>query len=531
MARGSHASDDSGLAMLWVIMLMIVVAGATALMGSLIQGAQWSSRNSARTQTSAMTAESGVDTALAALESSVGLKVPCRWTSDDASGEESSTRNVTVSYFSDAEATDPIPCTDGVGVSVKPMAAFIKSMGVTGTGVAHQLEMLVRLEAVPGTYFDKAIFSEEFFGPSQVVSEQGNVGNDADIYSNGDISLSNNDVIAGSLQVYGDVTLAQTAQVLGSIWATGNISIDNNARVGGDVKTSGTNEPGSGNVDLGNNAFVGGSVYATGKVTGTGTVSGTRNNDQAGVVDPPLRPFPVVNYDAASIAKWQSQEFDILNLSCSQAETYLKGVSNAAIDSGKTAMTRTKPVVIRVTRCTVADGRNGSGVLTGAYSSGVKKGIFGLNFGANSGEVISLNTDVAVISDDGWNAVNNLTIKSTTTATRRMWMMTPSNSPRVVGEPYPNCPTVTSGPKTYFPGSITLENNALVQPSVKLFIFTPCRAWVSNNGTTSGMIYADVVDTKNNFAGQYYPMDVPGLVDTTWSYQVDTVYKREVPVS
>ena len=45
------------------------------------------------------------------------------------------------------------------------------------------------------------------------------------------------------------------------------------------------------------------------------------------------------------------------------------------------------------------------------------------------------------------------------------------------------------------------------------------------------MIYADVVDTKNNFAGQYYPMDVPGLVDTTWSYQVDTVYKREVPVS
>ena len=69
--------------MLWVIMLMIVVAGATVLMGSLIQGAQWSSRHSARTQTSTMTAESGIDTALAALEASVGLNVPCSWIADD----------------------------------------------------------------------------------------------------------------------------------------------------------------------------------------------------------------------------------------------------------------------------------------------------------------------------------------------------------------------------------------------------------------------------------------------------------------
>ena len=531
MDRRSRVRDDSGLAMLWVIMLMIVVAGATVLMGSLIQGAQWSSRYSGRAQTSTMTAESGIDTALAALEASVGLNVPCSWTADDESGEESSTRTVTITYFADSQATNSIPCTQGSGVPVKPLAAFIASQGVTGSGVGHQLEMLVRLEAVPGTYFDKAIFSEEFFGPSQVVSEQGNVGNDADIYSNGDISLANNDVIAGSLQVYGDVTLAQTAHVLGSIWATGDITISNNARVDGDVKTSGTEPGSSGNVSLGNNAFVGGSIFAAGSITGNGTVSGTRNDGQTGIVDPPQRPFPVVNYDAASIAKWQSQGFAILNLTCSQAENYLKGITNATIDGGKTAKTRTTPVVVRVTKCTAADGRDGSGVLAGAFGSGSKKGFFGIYFGANSGDTISLNTDVAVISDDGWNAVNNLTIQSTTTDTRRMWMMTPSNSPRVTGTPYPNCPTVTSGSKTYYPGSLTLENNALVKPAVKLFMFTPCRAWVSNNGTTSGMVYADVVDTKNNFAGQYYPMDVPGLVDTTWSYQVDTVYKREVPVS
>ncbi len=531
MAKGSRARDDSGLAMLWVIMLMIVVAGATVLMGSLIQGSQWSSRYSGRTQTSTMTAESGIDTALAALEASVGLNVPCGWTADDDSGEESSSRSVTINYFSDTQATNSIDCVEGSGVSVKPLAAFIESQGLTGSGVAHRLEMLVRLEAVPGTYFDKAIFSEEFFGPSQVVSEQGNVGNDADIYSNGEISLANNDVIAGSLQVYGDVTLAQTAQVLGSIWATGDITISNNARVGGDVKTSGS-EPGSnGDVSLGNNAVVGGSVFAAGTITDTGTVAGTRNAGQTGIVDPPHRPFPVVNFDAASKAKWQSQGFTLLTMTCSAAENYLKGIPNAAVDGGLTAKTRTTPVVIEVAACTGADGRDGSGVLAGAFGSGVKKGLFGLNFGANSGETLALNTDVAVISDDGWNAVNNLTIKSTTTATRRMWIMTPSDSPRVTGTPYPNCPTVTVGPKTYYPGSITLENNALVQPSVKLFLFTPCNAWVSNNGTTSGMVYADVVDTKNNFAGQYYPMDVPGLVDTTWNYQVDTVYKREVPVS
>ncbi len=531
MTRVPRAQDDSGLAMLWVIMLMIVVAGSTVLMGSVIQGAQWSSRYSARSQTSTMTAESGVDSALAALETSVGLNVPCSWIADDEAGDEDATRSVSITYFADSQATSPIECTDGSGVSVKPMAAFIESQGITGSGVGRQLEMLVRLEAVPGTYFDKAIFSEEFFGPSQVVSEQGNVGNDADIYSNGDISLANNDVIAGSLQVFGDVVLAQTAQVLGSIWATGDITISNNARVGGDVKTSGS-EPGSdGDVSLANNAFVGGSIFAAGDITGSGTVAGTRNSGQSGVVDPPVRPFPTVNYDAASRTKWQSQGFSLLDLTCTQAEKYLKGISAPTVDGGLTAKTRTSPVVVRVVRCTSGDGRDGSGVLTGAFSSGVKKGIFGLNFGANSGETIALNTDVAVISDDGWNAVNNLTIKSTTTQTRRMWMMTPSNSPRVSGSPYPNCPTVTSGSKTYYPGSITLENNALVQPTVKLFIFTPCRTWVSNNGTTAGMIYADVVDTKNNFAGQYYPMDVPGLVDTTWTYQVDTVYKREVPVS
>ena len=209
--------------------------------------------------------------------------------------------------------------------------------------------MLVRLEAVPGTYFDKAIFSEEFFGPSQVVSEQGNVGNDADIYSNGDISLANNDVIAGSLQVYGDVTLAQTAQVLGSIWATGDITISNNARVGGDVKTSGTEPGSSGNVSLGNNAVVGGSIFAAGSITGNRNCLRHAERRSTGIVDPPLRPFPVVNYDAASKAKWQTPGgFALLALTCSQAENYLKGITNATIDGGKTAKTRTTPVVVEV---------------------------------------------------------------------------------------------------------------------------------------------------------------------------------------
>lgn len=459
---------DDGVAMISVMMISLI-ATTSVLAVYQIASHELNETSQAHERVSSIgAAEAGLDLTLATLGTA---PLPCTVSGTLAGAPQSGTYAVAVSYYATYPATgSPLSCTPGIGPSATPAAALLRSTGSTGATVGGErvMEALVKLTPLPTGSLDKALFSDRSFQPTNSVTLYGNVGNDADIYTNGNFACANNEVLRGSVFSQGTLSASNNCTVLVDYYARGNVTLSHNVTVGHDAKSS------RGNIALTNSARVEHDAIANGTNTG-GTVVNNRVSG-ATLADPPSQVFPTLEFDLAdwTAAGW-TRHVDA-GSDCALAHATVTDMS------GQTA-----PTVLR-TSCAMAWSGNTS---------------------------VSLGADLAIFSTAGFTASNNFTVRSTNASVRKFYLIVPTSSGTA------NCTA---------PG-ISLRNNTTFQSSVQVMLFTPCQVSIANNDAGYGQIYGGVVTVSNNFTLRYRPASIPGVEwigGTATAFSRDLVYKREV---
>jgi hypothetical protein len=460
-------NNDRGVAMVSVLMATMITTTTVIAAYNVSRHELNRTTQGHRKLSSIGAAEAGLDLALSMLGSA---PLPCNLTGQLNAEPLTATYSVSIAYYATYPVTgSALTCTQGSGPSGLPAAALLVSNGQAGdTATARTMEALARLTAAPTGSMDKAMFSDRSFAPTNNVTLYGNVGNDADIYTNGNFSCSNNQVIRGSVYSQGTLTASNNCTVDVDYVARGNITASQNVTVGHDMRSS------RGNITMYNSARVNHDAVAFGTNTG-GTVVNNRVSG-ATVADPPAQVLPTVNFDAQDWqdAGWTRQINAGSN--CTQAYDEIAAMSS-----------QTVPTVV-ITTCA-------------------------LTWSGNT--TITLGADLAVFSTGGFTARNNFRVRSDNSTVRKFYLVVPSSSATS------NCTS---------PG-ITLQNNTTFESTVNTMFFTPCRVSIQNNDGGYGQIYAGLLEVSNHFTLRYRPASVPGVEwtgSTIYNYMRDLVYKREI---
>lgn len=461
-------TNDDGVAMISFLMIMVIVSTTAVAAYQVSRHDIDRMTLSQRRVSNVGAAEAGLDLALSMLGSA---PLPCTVTGTLDANPQVGEYSVAISYYATYPATgSPLGCTQGIGPSATPATALLRSVGTAGatSSTSRTMEALARLTAVPTGSLDKALFSDRSFTPTNNVTVHGNVGNDADLYTNGNFTCANNETIKGSVYSQGTLTASNNCTVQVDYHARGNVSLTNNVSIGHDVKSS------RGNITMSNNATVSHDAIAFGTNSG-GTVVNNRVSG-ATIADPPAQVMPTVNFDAAewSAAGW-TRQLDA-GSNCAQAYSEIAAMS-----------TQATPTVIRTT-CA-------------------------LSWSGNT--TLSLGANLAVFASGGFTMSNNFTARSTNSTLRSFYLIVPSSAGTA------NCTS---------PG-ITLRNNTTFASTINVLFFTPCKVSIENNDGGYGQIYGGVVSVSNNFSLHYRPASVPGVEwigGTATSFTRDLVYKREI---
>ncbi len=471
--------DDSGVALITVMLLVLVAVVLSAVVFQLALHNQDSSSLNRKRVQSIATAEAGIDLTLARLST---VPSPCtgdaELTGQSHTSPAVSTYTVTIDYYATYPTSgSPLQCTAGSGPTSTPAAAVISAVG-TSHGGPRKMQSLVRLNPIPvaDPGFNRAIFSSRQMSVSNSPNIYGFNGNDADIYTNGDFSCSNSQTYYGSVVAQGTATMANSCSVRQDLYVADNVTTSGHNDIGHDLKTSG------GNISLNKNTTVGHDAIAAGTNSG-GTVANTRVSN-ATLAAPPRRDLPQVNFSASA---WQAAGYtsQITNNNCTTG-------SGGVYEEISNMSSATAPTVIQ-TSCALSWANN---------------------------TTITLNNNLAIFSTGGFSAVNNFTVKSSGSTRRDLYLIVPFAAATQ--------PCTTPG--------ITLSNrttfNNTTNP-IRVMMYTPCSITVSNKSSFSGQIYADNVTYGNNFDMYYSPMNIAGTVfppvsgGTPAGFSIDTIYKRE----
>ncbi|MEO7146376.1 MAG: hypothetical protein ABIW81_04505 [Terrimesophilobacter sp.] len=100
---------------------------------------------------------------------------------------------------------------------------------------------------------------------------------------------------------------------------------------------------------------------------------------------------------------------------------------------------------------------------------------------ANNNTTVSLTSDVVIFANQfDFGGVNSLVFKSSSSASYRLWFITPDNGP--AGDNSPTC-----GPTQ---GNFTVKNTFEVRAPISALLYTPCAFDGKNGFTWNGQIYA-----------------------------------------
>src|SRR5262245_17625774 len=206
--------------------------------------------------------------------------------------------------------------------NVDPLGAKVVSKGTAVTtasavAVSRTMETEIRLTPLYGG-LGQAIFSDKLLNFQNQFTLNGHLGNDGDVYTNGNFTLANNTSIAGSVFAQGSATIGQGI-VKKDVWAKNAVSLSSGIQVFGDGQSS------TSSITLSNNSHIHGNAKA-GTTTSGGTIDGTKTpNSPSG--PPPQLAFPQIPYVQSA---WQDpdgipgsgDEYTINNYaSCATAKT------------------------------------------------------------------------------------------------------------------------------------------------------------------------------------------------------------------
>ncbi len=469
---------DQGSALL-VAVMSVGVCLAISLLG--LQLALTGTRSSGveRQRVLALNAaEAGIDGAYT-LISNGGAQPPCVVPATSVrSGPDRATFTTTISYRS-ADA-GPLSCDASGRVVGVPASALIRSSAATnvlaGGSTRGQRSMEARVDLVPAQLLSKAILADGTLDVTNRTTVTGDVGTDADVYSNRSVTCDNNGNFAGSVYSQGDVVISNTCTFAGSVWASGNITTSRgaNGSIAGPAKAH------RGSIAL-TGITVSGNLYSSGPISYNGCATAGKCYPNSDPGPPPVTPFPVIRGDTTSLSGWRAAGYSVtVDSDCSGIKARI--VSTYARSGTPTLVS---------TPCRVE---------------------------FDNDRTIALQNDLALFASGGITSARQVRFTSDRPGTQRLlhWVV-------------PYVPEMTTRPCTAL--GITTDQQFEFGNDLAVFAYSPCAISISNNGTFTGQIYGGSDVTINNqFAMTYRPVPVHGVDLNSVPpvrFTPSVVYKRE----
>ena len=215
-------------------------------------------------------------------------------------------------YASDPDAGSPTgyscPQTSPVSTYVKLSSAG--SVSGTSSPVRTMLSK-ARLTLNGLSLPPAAIFANQAVALNANIGVLGNGANNADVYSNGDVSVTTQSRIYGNLYAQGSATISNgNFQLAGNLWAKNAVSVSG-GRIGGSVTSSASTIAVSGNTRVSGDAKAGSTIT----VSNPAQVLGTQSPNTPGIANPPSLTYPTYTYNSSDWPGIQTQT------SCSGATT------------------------------------------------------------------------------------------------------------------------------------------------------------------------------------------------------------------
>lgn len=299
-------------------------------------------------------AEAGVDYYFSHLASTAVPSLQCAL-SGTLRGS-SGTFSVKATFYDSGGAALPTLAGSQCPLAVTPAAVMVRSVGrgAANTSPARTMEAYAGLS--PGTTapFNNAgaIFGQTSVSFQANTNMGGSQYSDADVYTNGDLSLSANSVLYGSVYAQGAITLKANSEVKRDVWANGAIIMEGNSRIRGSATSS------TSSITLGGQSRIYGNARAGTSISG-GVVNGTKTPNSPSP-PPPTRPYPAFTYNQSD---WVAAGYAVRSYTdCSQAVsdigTWWGSTSGSYVVrvTGGCAMTFNSSITVRGNLAIVTDG-------------------------------------------------------------------------------------------------------------------------------------------------------------------------------
>jgi cytoskeletal protein CcmA (bactofilin family) len=456
---------EDGFAMITAILVSLVVLSLSLVVFNLaIHNSNQSAFDRDRVQ-AIHAAEAGLDNYLSALVTNP--TPPCN-SSLDLGSTPVQHYDVSILLYSTWPPTGPGECPL---LSGEPEGALVIAKGSALGGPAganRSMETAVRLTPIFGG-LNQAIFSDDELNLQNKLDINGNIGNDGDVYTNGNFSLRNNTVISGSVYAQGYAQINQGV-VKKDVWANDYVDLKS-ISVLGNVTSS------TSSISLQNSH-----VYGDAKAGTTITIGPSSQIDGAKTSNspsgpPPEIPLPHVEYVESEWTKPENGGYIINNFSdCALAKTF--------ISAG--------PVGNHVVRISP----------TCALSWG------GSNLNLNGNMAIITDGSFTLSQQNNWNGIGD----KHTLFIIRPWVDGLQCSPR---------------PSPY---DFSVSNNTSFN-NLQVFIYSQCTIDFGNNnsGGFDGQIIGGQVNITNQMVVNFKPITVPGF--NRIGYRSDVSYLREIPAN
>jgi hypothetical protein len=401
-----------------------------------------------------------------------------------------STYTVTASFYSDSLNSNPSSCPNAAFLthnSTGPWYVNLNSVGtvVGQTAPARTMQSRARLSTTgSGLVFPAAaMLGNVSIGLSANVQVYGNGSNNADLYSNGDITVTTQSNIKGNMYVQGTVNIANgNFQVAGNVWASSWVKVGG-GWIGGGVISSGTttttcptgSSPASASICLSGNTTVGALTSGGAKAGGAisvkspAVVSGTQSPNTSGIGNPPTQTYPSYTFTAGDWSGYVS------STTCADAQTRINSWT-------------TGNLYIRLTGCP-------------SFTLLPTKAVPG-NLAILTDGGITMTTGTKLTNGDG------------TGASHTVYLFTGLSSANIPA----NC-------------SFTAQANTGFGSNLKSIVFTPqaCSVTINSNAfNATGQIFSGTINFNSNTSLTYSPISLPSEGAGFAGVYVDTVYKREV---
>jgi hypothetical protein len=293
-------------------------------------------------------AESGVYYYLSYLQSTGGVQPVCSITQNiTGAGSASETFTATPTFYNGSGGVLACPAGGSLAAGVVPASVLIHSSGKVTTlaNPARAMESYAVLTPTQGTTFGSksALFAQssvDFQANAQVGGSQ---YSDADIYTNGSISVAANSALYGNIYAQGSVTLQAGSEVKKSVYANGSITLGGNARIRGNATSS------TSSITMVAQSTIYGYAKAGTTITG-GTVLGARTPTSPSAA-PPTQAYPTFTYNSTD---WTSAGYTVhpYTNNCAQAVTDLgtwwgaaAGTSHVIRNTGTCAINLTSATI------------------------------------------------------------------------------------------------------------------------------------------------------------------------------------------